>query len=86
MTPECGLPEGFAAGAALRAESEAESLAEALEQLFRMSDADRGAMGRKGRELVERRFLWPRIAAQMNDVYRWVLGGGRPPASVASGE
>jgi poly(glycerol-phosphate) alpha-glucosyltransferase len=82
MTPQCNLPEGFAAGAALRAEPEAGSLAEALEQLFRMSDADRSAMGRKGRELVERRFLWPRIAAQMNDVYRWVLGGGSPPASL----
>lgn len=40
------------------------------------------AMGARGRALVERQFSWPQIAAQMAEVYRWVLGGGPPPACV----
>jgi hypothetical protein len=39
------------------------------------SDFNRGA-------LVEERFTWQTIAAQMREVYDWMLGGGTPPSSV----
>ncbi|EGV20676.1 glycosyl transferase group 1 [Thiocapsa marina 5811] len=82
MTPGCNLPEGFAADAALAMAPEPESIAVALNRLFDMSAAERQAMGARGRQLVGDRFAWPRIAVQMCDVYRWVLGQGPKPDSV----
>lgn len=82
MTPECNLPEGFAADAAIRIETGVESIAGGLETLFSMSESDLHAMGAKGRALVEERFTWQTIAAQMREVYDWMLGGGATPSSV----
>ncbi len=61
MTPHCNLPEGFQSGAALRIESDASSVAEGLEILLAMSDAQRRDIGLKGRALVEQRFTWIRL-------------------------
>ena len=82
MTPECNLPEGFAADAAIRIETSAESIAEGLSTLFSMNDADLMTMGAKGRGLVEERFTWKSVASQMREVYDWMLGGGVAPSSV----
>jgi poly(glycerol-phosphate) alpha-glucosyltransferase len=79
MTPECNLPEGFGAGAALPIGTRPEEIAAALKQVIEMSDADRRAMGNRGRNLVETKFSWPRIGEQMRSVYEWVLGGGQLP-------
>jgi poly(glycerol-phosphate) alpha-glucosyltransferase len=82
MTPECNLPEGFLADAALRIGPSPEEIADGLKQLTKMSDADRAAMGTRGRTLVATRFSWPRIGEQMRTVYEWVLGSGAPPENV----
>lgn len=82
MTPECNLPEGFATNSAIRIETGVESIARGLDQLFSMSDPDLSTMGAKGRALVEERFTWQTIAAQMREVYDWMLGGGATPSSV----
>ena len=80
MTPECNLPEGFAANAAIRIEPTAESIAQGLRDLFALDDASRLALGARGRSLVAAKFTWPKIAGEMKSVYDWVLGGGsRPP-------
>jgi poly(glycerol-phosphate) alpha-glucosyltransferase len=50
--------------------------------LMEMSDSERVAMGQRGRALVEERFTWPQVAAQMKEVYEWVLGGGETPGCV----
>ncbi len=84
MTPQCNLPEGFQASAALRIEPDPESIGRGLVELLGMSDAERREMGRRGRRLVEGKFSWPRIAAEMKSVYEWVLGGGPKPDSVRS--
>ena len=84
MTPECNLPEGFAADAALRIETTVGSIAQGLDVLFSMSDADLDAMGARGRSLVEERFTWKKVAAQMAGVYEWMLGGGTPPECVTA--
>jgi len=120
MTPECNLPEGFAANAAIRivgrsndefemrnvefsksdrlatieraGKSEIRnrkseiitSIEGGLRELFEMSDEERRAMGARGRRLVEERFTWPQVAAQMKEVYEWVLGGGSKPECVVS--
>jgi poly(glycerol-phosphate) alpha-glucosyltransferase len=82
MTPQCNLPEGFAAQAAIKIETEAASIADGLNSLLALPDQDRLALGVRGRQLVEDRFTWPQIAVQMLAVYRWVLGQGEKPPCV----
>jgi glycosyltransferase involved in cell wall biosynthesis len=40
-----------------------------------MSDSDRIKIGRRGRRLVEEKFTWPKVAAQMKQLYEEILGG-----------
>ena len=79
ITPQCNLPEGFAADAAIQIESNSESIAGALDHLIRMSDDEIAEMGRRGRRLVEQAFAWPKAAAQMMAVHKWILGTGEKP-------
>ena len=82
MTPECNIPEGFAAGAAIRIDSNPESIADGLNELDSMSDCERSVMGARGRRLVEEKFTWPKVAADMKAVYDWVLGNRPKPECV----
>jgi len=82
MTPECNLPEGFGAGAALQIGPGPEEITTGLKQVIEMSDDDRRAMGNRGRNLVATTFSWPRIGKQMRSVYEWALGAGPPPEVV----
>jgi glycosyltransferase involved in cell wall biosynthesis len=58
-----------------------EPLVNALREAMLLSDDERHAMGKRGREYV-RRFDWSGIAKQTLDVYRWVLGQGPIPGCV----
>jgi len=78
MTPECNLPEGFQANAALRIGTGPEEIAAGLRELVKMSDDDRAAMGKRGHTLVATKFSWMRIGQQMRAVYEWVLGAEMP--------
>ena len=78
MTSECNLPEGFSAKAAVRIGSIPDEIASGLKTLVEMSDADRAAMGTRGRALVTTNFSWPTIGEEMRKVYEWVLGGEIP--------
>jgi poly(glycerol-phosphate) alpha-glucosyltransferase len=82
MTDACNLPEGFAAGAALRIGADRAGIAAGLRQLFALSDAQRRDIGARGRALVRERFTRRSIGEQMAAIYRWVLGGGAPPSCV----
>jgi poly(glycerol-phosphate) alpha-glucosyltransferase len=73
MTPECNLPEGFASGAALEIRNSAVGF-EGMRTLIEMTDQERAAMGLRGRRLVEERFTWSKVAAQMCRLYEEVLG------------
>ena len=79
MTDHCNLPEGFTAGAAIRIGTEVPGIAGGLRELFQGSPGDLEAMGGAGRTLVEEQFTWPKVAAQMKEVYEWMLGGGTRP-------
>ncbi len=79
MTDHCNLPEGFAIGAAIRIPTEAPGIAGGIGELFQGSPRDLEAMGEAGRALVEGQFTWPKVAAQMKEVYEWMLGGGTRP-------
>lgn len=82
MTPQCNIPLGFEQGAAVRIDPETESIAEGLRQFFSLPDDEQKAMGLRGRRMVEEQFTWEKIAEDMCSVYKWVLGGGSPPACV----
>ncbi len=82
MTPECNLPEGFAAEAAIRIETIVEDIARGLREFFEMSADERQDMGARGQNVVARNFAWPGIAREMGAVYEWVLGGGPKPNCV----
>ena len=78
MTPECNLPEGFVCQAALeiRNAKMGNEKWDGLRALIEMTDQERAAMGMRGRRLVEERFTWPKIAAQMKALYEDVLNAG----------
>ena len=80
MTPQCNLPEGFTSGAALKVDPTVKSLTDELNRFWRMSDIERAIMGNRGYALAAERFVWPRIAEQMKELYEWMLGGGLRPA------
>lgn len=82
MTPACNLQEGFEAGCAVKLQATEAGVAEGLEGLKSMRDAELREMGNRGRKLVEERFTWKRIAEEMVSVYAWVLDRGPRPACV----
>ena len=82
MTPECNLPEGFTAPAAIRIEGSTDSIVNGLGVLLRSSSADLRGLGDRGRTLAGEKFTWPAIARQMSEVYTWMLGGGSRPQCV----
>lgn len=82
MSRYCNLDIGFSRGAAILVDPSSASIVAGLRQLLAMSDSDRRLMGQMGRALVEDRFTWQCVSAQMVDLYQWVLGGGSPPSCV----
>lgn len=70
LTPEVGLASDVLhAGAGLVTSSLPEPLSAAIRGLLGDSEA-RAAMGRRGRELVNERFTWDHVAAQMEEHYQ----------------
>jgi glycosyltransferase involved in cell wall biosynthesis len=82
MTNECNLPEGFTADAAIRITANPEGIAQGLRELAALPDLARREMGERGRELVEQRFAWPKIAQDFQAVYEWILQRGPRPECV----
>ena len=82
MTPHCNLQEGFAAQAALKIDPDPDSIAEGITRIVEMSEDELAAMGRRGRCLVEEKYSWPKVAADLKAVYDWVLGNRPKPGCV----
>jgi poly(glycerol-phosphate) alpha-glucosyltransferase len=82
MTPQCNLPEGFSANAALKIDTDPSSISETLLQLFSMNKEELQNFGKNGYQLVKNKFTWPLVADQMYQVYEWVLGNGSRPEYV----
>ena len=59
-----------------------DALADALRAATGLSDAERRAMGNRGRAYAAEAFGWDAIADQMASVYRWVLGNAPQPPCV----
>lgn len=82
MTPECNIPEGFKAGAAIEIKTDVSSIVEGLINFMKLPDLKRRAIGNQGKHLVETKFQWSEIARQMIAVYDWVRGYGEKPDCV----
>ncbi len=82
MTNACNLPEGFAAQAAIGITPDPDDIARGLHKLTVMPDAERRAMGARGRQLIEQSFAWPKIARDFRTVYDWILRRSPQPACV----
>jgi poly(glycerol-phosphate) alpha-glucosyltransferase len=82
MTPECNLPEGFSAGAAVMIPANSEGISDGLSRLFGMSAAEMNKMGQRGLRLTVEKFNWQTIAVQLQSVCSWVLEGGVKPDCV----
>jgi glycosyltransferase involved in cell wall biosynthesis len=81
LTPGCNFPEVVEAGAGMVVPREIGALGEALRALL-IDGERRVSMGRLARELVQERFTWPQVVAQMIEVYRRVSDQkGRQPDS-----
>lgn len=78
ITDHCNLPEGFKASAAVRISPNPDSIGEGLHRITSMSESERQSMGTAGRELVQERFTWPKVAQQYVEIYNWILGGDMP--------
>ena len=62
-----------------------EPLVPALDEATRLPAAALEMMGARGRRLVERKYAWERIGAQMWEVYEWLLGRRAAPVTVTAG-
>jgi glycosyltransferase involved in cell wall biosynthesis len=82
MTPECNLPEGPDAGAAICFDPTVGAIEQGLRRLALMPDREREAMGERSLHLVKDRFMWSRVAHDMIAVYRWLLGAADRPDCV----
>lgn len=79
MTPECHIPEGYDADAAIKINDNVESVEEGLKKFFGMSDEERQSMGMRGYDLVRENFTWDVSAKKMIEVYEWLLGNHEKP-------
>ena len=79
MTPQCNLPEGFQANAALCFEPTLEGNQQVLQKLGNLSQRHLSELGSSGYQLVQEKFTWDKVSAQMAEVYEWVLAGKEEP-------
>ncbi len=84
MTPQCNLPEGFRANAAIELHADAKSIYQTLIDFMRLSDCTRIGIGQSGRKLVEEKFTWPEVASSVHAVSRWLVYGDPMPSCVVT--
>lgn len=82
LTPGCNLGVGVQRRAAIQTQPDPDRLTRDLRSLLTRSHRQRSDMGNRGRQLVEDRFTWTRVATQMHQVYQWLLGKTPPPDTV----
>lgn len=70
------------AGGGWRTAITAQSIAAALRTLAATAAPELHQRGTLARQFVTEHYAWPAIGAQMLESYRWLLGGGPPPACI----
>ncbi|MEM7453542.1 MAG: glycosyltransferase [Planctomycetota bacterium] len=82
LTPQCNMPEGSSRAACIECQPETTSILSALNRFAGTSLPERQSMGSNGRNLVEEKFTWNKVASDMAATYRWVSGNGPCPEFV----
>lgn len=82
MTPQCNLPEGLQANAAISFNPDHEGNREALSKLVELRQEELDKIGCNGYELVKEKFTWEKVAEQMTEVYSWIINGKDKPDCV----
>ncbi len=82
ITTACHFPELAAADGGVVVEPTATDVTQGLRGLLERTSAERAALGRRGRALVERDYTWEQQAQRLANVYHWMSGGGPVPAEV----
>ncbi|NQT15297.1 MAG: glycosyltransferase [Planctomycetes bacterium] len=58
------------------------ALSATLTEAIQCPEEERRAMGARGRELMERKYSWAKVATEMKSAYLWLCGKGPRPACV----
>ncbi len=74
ITPECHIPEGYEANAAIKIEDNKDSVKGGLRKLLSIREEELKAIGENGYNLVKNQFSWDVAARKMIELYRWLLG------------
>ncbi len=82
LTPGCHFPELASCGGAIQVDPRRDSLSVAISSVCMMSDAERSAMGARGRALVASRCGVATVGASMAGVVQWLSGAGPRPGHV----
>lgn len=69
-------------GAGWWVNSGASAIEAAIRTAISLPDAERAAMGMRGRALVERKYTWNAVGTRTRDLYAWLLGMGARPDCV----
>lgn len=72
LTPGCNFPEVMDVGAGLVVERDAAALSAGLHTLLANQNR-REQMGHAARQMIQVRYTWPQVAAQLVDVYQAVI-------------
>jgi glycosyltransferase, family 1 len=59
-----------------------QTIASIILEMFSKRDEELLQMGQNGRQLIEERYAQKKVAAMMNDLYKWILGKGEKPKFV----
>ena len=80
ITEACHMPEVVEKRAGWQVPATSDAITDALNQLLQNTPAQNRNLGRRGAELIQKRYIWPIIARQMAEVYAWVGGAAEPPS------
>ncbi|MBS0235255.1 MAG: glycosyltransferase [Proteobacteria bacterium] len=87
QTDACNFQQSFCENASVRISDEADKMANDVRSFMRLTREEIAKIGCNGRRIAEQRFCWDGIAAQMKEVYTWLLdSGGKPDCVRIAGE
>ena len=59
-----------------------EPLVTALREAMALTDEERRAMGKRGREFIARNYAWKTAGERLSETYQWMLGRAQKPSFV----
>ncbi len=78
VTEPCNMPEVEESHAGWQIQPTLSDLTHALTELLANTPAANARIGENGAALIQSRYTWPIVAAQMAELYRWLAGGPYP--------